>query len=244
MYWQWMAGWHYASSEAPILILAAAGVAVAVKTRRRFPAFFAVYTLLLAGFYSALPYKTPWCSVSILYGLALLAGMGTAALASRWRIGALAAMTAAAAVLGWQAWMVAAPLATDPRNPWAYAQSGTGVFTIRDRVEEAASAAPEGRAVALDVFTGENFWPLPWYFRRYPNVRWWRQVELHGRVASIILLSPEMEPDLIRKLYQSPPPGERELYMNLFNGYVELRPQVEVRGYLAKSLWDRTRLDQ
>ena len=27
--------------------------------------------------------------------------------------------------------------------------------------------------------------------------------------------------------------------MNLFPAYVELRPRVEVRGYVAKSLWDR-----
>jgi hypothetical protein len=53
-----------------------------------------------------------------------------------------------------------------------------------------------------------------------------------------------MEPDLIRKLYEGPPPGERELYMNLFAGYVELRPQVEVRGYLSKQLWDRTHWGQ
>jgi hypothetical protein len=48
-----------------------------------------------------------------------------------------------------------------------------------------------------------------------------------------------MEPDLIRKLYESPPPGERELYMQMFPEYVELRPGVEIRGYVSKQLWDR-----
>jgi hypothetical protein len=42
-------------------------------------------------------------------------------------------------------------------------------------------------------------------------------------------------------LYEGPPPGERELYMTMFDAFVELRPQVEVRGYVAKSLWDRSR---
>lgn len=238
-YWQWMAGWHYGSTEAPILILAAAGLAAAVKIPRAFPRFFAVYTLALAFFYSALPYKTPWCAVSILFGLSLLAGVGVAALESRRRAVAPAAVIAAIAILASQDWRAAAPYAADPRNPWAYAQTGAGVFTIRDRVDEFVRASPEGRAVTLDVYTRENFWPLPWYFRRYSNVRWWRQVGLEGRAAGIILVSPEMEPDVVRKLYQAPPPGERELYMNLFTGYVELRPQVEVRGYVAKSLWDR-----
>ena len=221
-------------------MLAAAGVVLAVKTRRPFLGFLAVYTLALLAEYSVLPYKTPWCAVSIVYGLALLAGVGAGALASKCRRGALAAVLFAVGVSAWQASLASVPAAASPRNPWAYAQTGNGVFSIRDRVDAAAHAAPEGLGVTIDVYTRDNWWPLPWYFRRCPRVRWWREVDLHGRAASIVLLSPEMEPDLIRKLYEGPAPGERELYVNLFPEYVELRPQVEVRGYVAKSLWDRT----
>jgi hypothetical protein len=35
-----------------------------------------------------------------------------------------------------------------------------------------------------------------------------------------------------------PPPGQREMYVNMFDREVDLRPRVEVRGYVAKSLWD------
>jgi hypothetical protein len=48
----------------------------------------------------------------------------------------------------------------------------------------------------------------------------------------------DLEPALIRKLYELPPPGQREMYMSIFDRYVELRPQVELRGYASKSLWD------
>jgi hypothetical protein len=48
-----------------------------------------------------------------------------------------------------------------------------------------------------------------------------------------------MEPALVRKLYDVPPPGERELYVSLFDQPVELRPQVELRGYARMSLWAR-----
>ena len=44
--------------------------------------------------------------------------------------------------------------------------------------------------------------------RGYPNVRWWREVPADGPPAPILLASPAMEPDLIRKLYESPPPGD------------------------------------
>jgi hypothetical protein len=124
-------------------------------------------------------------------------------------------------------------LATDTRNPWVYAHTTRDVFTIRDRL--AATPGTE-----IDIYSSENLWPLPWYLRSFPHVRWWTKVPLQGKAAPIVLLTPEAEPDVIRKLYETAPPGERELYMNLFDRRVELRPQVEVRGYIAKSLQDAT----
>jgi hypothetical protein len=50
-----------------------------------------------------------------------------------------------------------------------------------------------------------------------------------------------MEPALVRKLYERPPPGERELYVSLFERSVSLRPGVELRGYVAMSLWEDDR---
>ncbi len=47
-----------------------------------------------------------------------------------------------------------------------------------------------------------------------------------------------MEPALVRKLYDLPPPGERELYVNIFERRVELRPRVELRGYAASRLFE------
>lgn len=198
--------------------------------------FLAYYAAIVVGLYSAVPYKTPWCAVSLLYGMALLGGVAMARLAGRWRAVVLAAVVLG---LGSEAWIAAGRYATDARNPWVYAQTGNGVFTVRDRVATYARAAREREKVAIDVYTVENWWPLPWYLREFPNVRWWRQVVMAGPAAPIVLVSPAMEGDLVRKIYEGPPPGERELYMNLLGGYVEIRPGVEVRGYVAKGLWDR-----
>ena len=225
-YLQWLA-----ITEAPILMLAGLGL------RARNPAarFLILYALLLAALYSAIPYKTPWCAVSMLYALVLVAGLGVDALRGRWRLVAAGGIAA----LGIAAWASSFAFAADPRNPWVYGHTGPGVYTIRDRIGEFARAAPERQNVAIDIYTRENLWPLPWYLRPFVNVRWWREVPLEGKTAPIVLVSPALEPELVRKLYEGPPPGERELYMNMFAEYVELRPQVEVRGYVAKSLWDR-----
>jgi predicted membrane-bound mannosyltransferase len=161
------------------------------------------------------------------------------ALHNRWQFATRILGTVVLLYLYVQAWRASVTYASNPRNPWAYAHTGPDVFTIRDRVEEFAHAAADPQNVTVDVYSRANLWPLPWYLRRIRNVRWWRQVVIPGRAAPIVLVSPEMEPELARKLYEGPPPGERELYMNMFKVPVELRPQVAIRGYVAKSLWDR-----
>ena len=218
-------------TEAPILIAAAIGLLAAWRSTQPAVRFIAIYTILLVAIYSAIPYKTPWCAVSALYGLALLAGV---AMRSVTRL-----LPAAAVVcLGVTAVLVSFRFAADPRNPWVYAHTGPGVFAIRDRVAEFARAAPDA---PIDIYSRDNLWPLPWYFRQHSKLRWWRDVAIPGAAAPIIMVSPALEPNVVRKLYEGPPPGERELYMTMFDEYVELRPQVEVRGYVAKSLWDRSR---
>lgn len=237
-YFPWLLGWHYSFTEAPILLLGAAGLVAARRIQQPAGRFLSLYTVLLIAIYAAIPYKTPWCAVNLLFPLALLAGVAVEALAGRWPAAARTPAAVVMVLLYMQAWMASVPYASDPRNPWVYAHTGAGVFTIRDRVEAFARAAGEPD-VAIDVYSRENLWPLPWYLRRLPNIRWWRQVAVPGSAAPIVLVSPAMEPDLVRKLYEGPPPGERELYMNMFPDYVELRPQVEIRGYVAKSTWDR-----
>jgi hypothetical protein len=50
-----------------------------------------------------------------------------------------------------------------------------------------------------------------------------------------------MEAALVRRIYDVPAPGERELFVPIFDVPVELRPGVELRGYAAASLWDSFR---
>jgi hypothetical protein len=92
----------------------------------------------------------------------------------------------------------------------------------------------------IEVISGENLWPLPWYLRRFSAVRWETAPVNDGVHAPVILATPDMEGAIGRKLYEWRRPGERELYVPIFDAPVELRPQVEVRGYAAKSLRDRT----
>jgi uncharacterized protein (TIGR03663 family) len=244
---------HFPSSGTPvwteglILVLAAAGGAAAWRATPAsgadpwFLRVVGLYTLLMLGVYSAIPYKTPWCLLGFLHGLILLAGAGAVALvrafarpSARILVGLL--LAAATAHLGWQAFAGSFRFAADPRNPYVYAHTTADVFEIAGRLSALARAQPEGLALPVQVFSRENLWPLPFYLRRFSRVGWWNGVPDAGAAAPLILATPDMEPALVRKLYDLPPPGQRELYLSLFERPMELRPGVEVRGYARNSL--------
>jgi hypothetical protein len=74
--------------------------------------------------------------------------------------------------------------------------------------------------------------------RSFDNVGWWSSVDDNVPAAPIIIASPSVEPAIMRKLYELPPPGQRNLYVPLFDSPVRLRPGIELRGYVIKDLWD------
>jgi uncharacterized protein (TIGR03663 family) len=239
-------------TEGLVLVLAVAGAA-AGWSRSAIPGadsrvvrLLAFYTLVMAVVYSAIPYKTPWCVLGLLHGMVLLAGAGAvfvvSALRNRSPKAFVVVLLAAATVhLGWQAFEASFRFAADPRNPYVYAHTSTDVFTIAARLRDLARAHPDGPAMPVQVISGANLWPLPWYLRGFSQVAWWNGVPEQAGSAPVILITPDMEPALVTKLYEVPPPGQRELYVQLFERPVELRPQVEVRGYVAMSLWERAR---
>jgi uncharacterized protein (TIGR03663 family) len=247
--------WHYyvsllsfswtegapAWTEASILGLAAVGAVTALG--RADTRWLAVYAVLIALAYSVIPYKTPWCVLGPLDACIVLAGIGASRLltvsASPLAGPAVAVLLAAAtAHLGWQAWAASFRFACHPSNPYVYAHTGTGVFEIARRVEALASAHPQRYAMPVEVISGRNLWPLPWYLRRFSTVRWETAPVNDGVHAPLILATPDVEDAIRRKLYEWRRPGERGLYVPIFDEPVELRPQVEVRGYASRILWD------
>jgi hypothetical protein len=117
-----------------------------------------------------------------------------------------------------------------------YAQTGRDVYAVRDSIDKLARSHPEGNDMPIQVIGAENLWPLPWYLRTYPHVQWWRRLGPEFHPADVIVLTPDMEPALIHEIYEVPPPGKRELYRSLLDRYVELRPDLELRGYVRASL--------
>jgi uncharacterized protein (TIGR03663 family) len=203
-----------------------------------------VYTALMALIYSVIQYKTPWCLINFWQGVILLGGVGMMWLSGtsfgiRYRRALMLLLGLGIGHLVWLAQLGNSRYCADSRNPYVYAHTGMDVFEMARQIDRLAEVHPEHSQMMIQIFSRQNLWPLPWYLRRYPRQQWWRTVEVEAPLAQVILATPEMEPALVRKIYELPPPGQREMYMWMFKEPLQLRPRVEVRGYVAKSLWDK-----
>jgi uncharacterized protein (TIGR03663 family) len=240
-------------SEALIVILALVGFTAAMIKKGLSSAnihlvrFIGFYTLILTVVYSLIPYKTPWCMLSFLHGMILLAGVGVVVLVRLLpnvlpRLIIFLLIFEGSVFLAWQAYQSNYEYYSDSRNPYVYAHPTDEIFTIVQRIEEMARVHPDSYKMHIQVICpGKDYWPLPWYLRRYESIDWWESVDNRGASAPLIICSPEVEAALTNKLYALTPFEERQMYMFLFDEpyYMWLRPKVKLLGFVRKDLWDR-----
>lgn len=236
-------------SEGLIVILAIAGVVVAMTGRGIAGAntnllrFFAFYTLVMSVSYCLIPYKTPWCLLGFLHGMIILAAVGVVAVI-KLAPNALARtiicllLAASGGHLARQAYLGSYRYYASPANPYVYAHTSPDIYTIEQRVKDVAAVHPDGRKMTIQVICpGHDYWPLPWYLRSFSKVYWWGEIGESELPAPIIIAPPSLKPALLN-FFDRPPPGKKNLYVPLFDTYVELRPQVELLGFVTKDLWD------
>lgn len=199
------------------------------KASASFVRFVALYSFLLGAFYSLLAYKTPWCALGFWHGAVLLAGVGAAVLAralrrrfAQWALSAL--LVAGAAHLAWLAWLADGAYAADQRNPYVYAQTSPDILNLVSQAEKLAAIAPEGNRLIVQVAAkSSDYWPLPWYFRAYPNVGWYDQLPAPPRGA-LLVASPEFEAGIAEKQFHA-------------TGIYGLRPEVFLELFVRQDLW-------
>ncbi len=249
----WVEGFEKPSWNEDLIVVAAAfGFVVMMVKRYRAPfnlpllRFIAFYTLIMTAAYSAIPYKTPWCLLGFLHGMILLAAVGIAVLIKmfqcRWEKLVVSFVLVFFGLLlpAAQAYFLNYKYYTAPSNPYVYAHPTKDVFDITQRIEEVARTNPDGHNIYIQVICpAGDYWPLPWYLRSFSNVGWWNNVDENVPAAPLIIASPEVVPALRKKLYELPLPGERTLYVPLFDSQVELRPGVKLQGFVTKDIRDR-----
>ncbi|MGH7868101.1 MAG: hypothetical protein ACREP9_10910, partial [Candidatus Dormibacteraceae bacterium] len=175
-------------------------------------------------------YKTPWCLLGFWNSAILLAGVGAAVLLRVSRGPALRAglcilLLAGATHLGWEAWALDTTYAAEQRNPYVYAQTSPDVLNLVSKVDSIAAVAPNpGQLVIKVMAPEEDYWPLPWYLRRFANVGWWSEVPADP-YAPVMIVSARFHAALDEKK------------THLMVGYFQLRPNVFFELYVEKQLW-------
>lgn len=227
-------------TEAAIWVLAGVGVLGVWRgwglsvSARWMGGFLAVYTVVLAGMYSVIPYKTPWCFLGFHHGALLLAGLGTVVVWQvfrpwPWKVLMAAGLIAAAGHLTVQSRRATGEYAGDFRNPHVYGHTSWDVVNLLERMDELVAAHPEGRAMSVEVAMPEHgYWPLPWYWRHLSRVAW-RDALPDGPRSTVVVVGHRLQANV-----EEATQGAWQMV-----GNYEFRPRVFVEVYVEAGFWKR-----
>ena len=234
-----------AQSEAFIIILALFGSVVALtkkgfaveeKSLLRFITFFTFVTIIV---YSAIPYKTPWCILSSLGGMIIVAAAGIVGLLSVirqrfFKVALCGIFLAGILHLASQSCDGSFKYYADPANPYVYAHTHEDVPDVAAAIEEITGVWPDGFDTYIQaIFPEDDYWPFPWYLREFERVAYQSEVTDEFPAAAVIIFSPSVQAELMAQVNAA-----RHTYVSLFNSYKQLRPALELRVLVRKDLWE------
>jgi uncharacterized protein (TIGR03663 family) len=215
-------------TEAFIVAMAVFGLVLG--WRRPFGRFIGIYTLVLLVIYSAIPYKTPWSILSVLWGMCVLGGVAVDVIVARASrpAGALVALIVlvGAGNLGWQAYRANFIFHTDPRNPYVYAHPVSDMRRMVTRLGQIADVSPKHHDMTVLVISGVNYWPLPFYLRDFNRVGFYATVPANA-AADVMIVAREEEEAVAEQV------GERYQIE-----HYALRTGVVYGVFIRRDLWD------
>jgi len=219
-------------SEAFIFVLGIIGMIWAFRNKHAFGEFLSIMTIVITVVYSGISHKTPWSGLTILMAFVLLAGFGAHALLEN-RVKILQALAAVFIAVGsyhlyHQNIRANGRFASDPRNPYVYSQTAADFKRLVRRIEDLSAVHPDGKNMLIHIVADpHDYWPLPWYLRKYSNVGYWSSAEHyeHRPPAPVLYAAGDEKFFLEAKL----PEWTMEFY--------GLRPGTLASLHIEKSLW-------
>lgn len=232
--------------EGLILIMALYGYFILLRKpdQKIFVHFLALFSIFTFLVYSIIPYKTPWNILTSWFGVIVIAGYGLSHIISALKKNnSQKVLFILFFLMGIQYVSYSVHLnfyeGVSERNPYMYAQPTTDVYQIQQKIIELAEKGYNKFDQSIEVNASNNdYWPLPWYLRKFSNIAWRNKIDFAANSASIIFISPDLEDQLAKKLYQIPAPGKRNLYIPLFKKEMFLRQDVSIKAYIKKSVLD------
>lgn len=192
-----------------------AGVSLSVKYGFGFSL---LYTTLLLFLYSAIPYKTPWCSLQIVAALMFTTGTGYALVAeilaagkpSRKFFAILVPVALSLAAVLFEHAPSLRKFIDNPDSkeiPCNYASASPQAIDMANAIKSAVSAKNCAAPFVAIAVPAEDTWPLPFYLRDLDaNVGYWTSFEELESIASIgakpdVVVVPAEKGHLVQPLF-------------------------------------------
>ena len=155
--------------------------------------------------YSIVPYKTPWCIISILWPFFLLFGCAVGEGVSLAR-GRVVTGLLAAAVLGGSL-VLALRLNfrhfADPKEPYVYVQTMPEIAVVTEPVLGMAGLDPKNRAMSGQIVL-ESYYPLPWIFGDFTRIGYFGKDDVPALLDGDFIVGLTSQQKLIEERIKEP----------------------------------------
>ncbi|NQZ57127.1 MAG: TIGR03663 family protein [Lentisphaeraceae bacterium] len=172
---------------------------------RRFYFLLLCYSAILFLLYSAIPYKTPWCMLSFLYGFIFCATLAIGELIKMPKsvfrfLGIIAVLFFSIDLCRQSAMINSENFAASQRNPYVYSHSVPAVEDLAESIVKLSNV--DGRKFEMPIhFLTTDYWPMPWYLKRFQKMGYWekRLPQFSLDELPIVITTPDRE-ELCRRL--------------------------------------------
>lgn len=203
--------------EWPALLGLAASPFCVLPKSDRLIRFLAIYACGALVAYSIIPYKTPWCIITILWPFFFLFGDLFKNFAEK--IGSLAALSLAAILLA-SSLAVSVRLNffhyTDEKEPYVYVQTFKDINKLTEPLFKLVARDPSNRHLTGSILL-DSYHPLPWVLGDFTDIGYYDEKDAPENMDADFLL---VEPSRVEEV-------ESALKEDYFTGELRLRGSME-----------------
>jgi uncharacterized protein (TIGR03663 family) len=133
--------------------------------------YLAIYGLGVLFAYSIVPYKTPWCIISIMWPFLFLGAALIEFCVKRFsRLVAVLVSVPLFAQAGWKSYDLNLIRYDDPKERYVYVQTVREFHTFVDPVLEKGAKDPQSKTEMSGLVLLSSYFPIPWVLGDFPNI--------------------------------------------------------------------------